>query len=123
MPPVSESYTFSYSPLSGDDGAIQGMFCVVMEEPERVIGERRLRSLRLLASRLGRAILESEVLAAIAACLQENGKYPPFTLTYFLSPGGRARLACCSGISAGHPAAPEEISADASGSWPIANRR
>src|SRR5581483_8320271 len=43
-------HTFSYSPLSGDNGQVMGMLCVVTEETERVIGERRLTLLRSLAS-------------------------------------------------------------------------
>src|SRR6476661_8414953 len=43
---VEETYhTFSYSPLAADDGRTAGMLCVVTEETERVIGERRLSSL------------------------------------------------------------------------------
>ena len=113
-------HTFSYSPLSGDDGSIQGMFCVVTEETERVIGERRLRFLRSLAAALGRAIVEGGVLAAVASCLEQNPKDLPFTLTYLLGADGRARLACSSGIPVGHPAAPEEIVVAARGGWPAA---
>ena len=44
---AEETYhTFSYSPLTDDDGRIAGMLCVVSEETERVIGERRLATLR-----------------------------------------------------------------------------
>jgi PAS domain-containing protein len=50
---AEETYhTFSYSPLSDDDGVVVGLFCVVSEETERVIGERRLSSLRELAAAL-----------------------------------------------------------------------
>ncbi len=44
---TEESYhTFSYSPLADESGTVTGMLCVVSEETERVIGERRLRCLR-----------------------------------------------------------------------------
>ena len=39
--PEETYHTFSYSPLRNDAGAISGMLCVVVEETERVIGERR----------------------------------------------------------------------------------
>ena len=48
-------HTFSYSPLSDDDGSTAGMLCVVVEETERVIGERRLATLRELAAGGSRA--------------------------------------------------------------------
>ncbi|HEX2804881.1 MAG TPA: hypothetical protein VHN80_01755, partial [Kineosporiaceae bacterium] len=42
---VEETYhTFSYSPLTDDDGTVAGMLCVVSEDTERVIGERRMRT-------------------------------------------------------------------------------
>src|SRR4051794_4560846 len=48
---TEESYhTFSYSPLRDDDGRVVGMLCVVSEEADRVIGERRMATLRDLGS-------------------------------------------------------------------------
>ena len=48
---VEETYhTFSYSPLTDDLGAIAGMLCVVSEDTERVVGERRMATLRELGS-------------------------------------------------------------------------
>lgn len=35
-------FTFSYSPVRGDDGQIAGMFCAVAETTEKVIAERKL---------------------------------------------------------------------------------
>ena len=43
-------HTFSYSPLANDDGVIAGMLCVVSEDTKRVIGERRMATLRELGS-------------------------------------------------------------------------
>lgn len=111
-------HTFSYSPLSGDDGRIMGMFCVVTEETERVIGERRLSFLRMLASALATAIVEKDVLAAIESSLIQNKKDLPFTLTYLVGEDGRARLACSSGIGRDHAAAPPEISPAENAAWP-----
>jgi hypothetical protein len=113
-------HTFSYSPLSGDDGSIMGMLCVVTEETERVIGERRLSFLRALASALGTAILEADVLAAVEASLNQNQKDLPFTLTYLMEDDVYARLACTSGIDIGHPAAQPRIAIDGRESlWPV----
>jgi PAS domain S-box-containing protein len=112
-------HTFSYSPLSGDDGRISGMFCVVTEETERVVGERRLSFLRTLASALATAIMEKDVLHAIKNSLDQNQKDLPFSLTYLIREDGRARLACSSGIENNHAAAPEEIGPDDDAVWPI----
>ena len=52
--PEETYHTFSYSPLFGDDAAVAGLFCVVVEETERVLSERRLGTIRELASSAGR---------------------------------------------------------------------
>jgi PAS domain S-box-containing protein len=112
-------HTFSYSPLSGDDGRITGMLCVVSEETERVIGERRLSFLRALSAELATAIVEKDVLAAIERSLDQNEKDLPFTLTYLIGEDGKARLACASGIGRGHAAAPEEMLPGNDEVWPV----
>src|SRR5476651_1251863 len=48
--PEETFHTFSYSPVYNDDGRVSGMLCVVVEDTERVIGERRLRLLTELAA-------------------------------------------------------------------------
>ena len=48
--PEESYHTFSYSPIYDDGNRIAGMLCVVTEVTDRVIGERRLRVLRDLAS-------------------------------------------------------------------------
>jgi len=48
--PEETYHTFSYSPLRDDDGALIGMLCVVSEDTDRVIGERRMATLRDLGS-------------------------------------------------------------------------
>ncbi len=114
-------HTFSYSPLSGDDGNVAGHLCVVTEETDRVIGERRLKTLRSLAEELNKTITEEEVVACIARCLGENEKDLPFTLLYlFTEDGKEGRLACTTGMPKSHPAAPESIELDKKNqSWPI----
>ncbi len=111
-------HTFSYSPLSGDDGRITGMLCVVTEETDRVIGERRLSFLRSFASALGQAIAETDVLAAMESSLDQNQKDLPFTITYLLGEDGALRLASTSGIQPGHPAAPKQLEVENS-PWPL----
>src|ERR1700729_1162078 len=116
-------HTFSYSPLAGDDGTVAGHLCVVTEETDRVIGERRLKTLRSLAGELSKTITEEEGVSCIARGLGEDEQDLPFTLTYFLSQNGRqARLACRTGITAGHPAAPEVIELiEENQTWPMSD--
>lgn len=114
-------HTFSYSPLSGDDGKVAGHLCVVTEETDRIIGERRLKTLRSLAAELSTTITEDDVCASITRSLSANQQDLPFTLTYlFTKQGDEAYLACTSGIAANHPAAPPKIlSTGTSQVWPI----
>src|SRR6185436_15649865 len=49
--PEEAYFSFSYSPIYADDGAIGGIFCPVIETTDKVIGARRLRTLRDLAAR------------------------------------------------------------------------
>src|SRR6476469_5671729 len=62
--PEESYHTFSYSPLSGSSGRIEGMLCVVMEDTLRVRGERQLASLSTLASALVDANTKQEVFGA-----------------------------------------------------------
>src|SRR6202041_1347720 len=114
-------HTFSYSPLAGDDGTVAGHLCVVTEETDRVMGERRLKTLRSVAGELAKTITEEEVVSCIARCLGENQKDLPFTLLYlFTEDGNDARLACQTGIAEHHEAAPELISLrEKNPPWPI----
>jgi PAS domain S-box-containing protein len=123
--PREEGYfTFSYSPIRDDDGAVSGIFCACNETTERVIGERRLRTLR----DLGR--MEAEARTAEAACevaartLDENPGDVPFALIYLLeSDADHARLIATTALEMGNAAAPRRIDlkdiSAAAPSWPL----
>ncbi|MEU1080295.1 SpoIIE family protein phosphatase [Streptomyces sp. NPDC005908] len=118
---TEETYhTFSYSPLRDDAGDIVGMLCVVSEETERVIGERRMATLRDLGSDPSVIRTEQEVLAFADRQLSRNRKDLPFTLTYLFD-GDDARLAGATGVTAGLPVAPRLLPvAGSEGPWPAA---
>ena len=49
---LEEAYfSFSYSPIHAEEGEVACIFCPVIETTDKVIGERRLRTLRDLANR------------------------------------------------------------------------
>ncbi|MFD7656818.1 SpoIIE family protein phosphatase [Actinosynnema sp. NPDC059797] len=119
--PEESYHTFSYSPLRDDSGAVVGMLCVVSEETERVIGERRMATLRDLGSDPSVVRTEQETLAFASRQLDRNPRDLPFTLTYLFTEDGSARLAGATGIPTGHPAAPATLAADDPGAvWPVA---
>jgi PAS domain S-box-containing protein len=111
-------HTFSYSPLRDDDGELVGMLCVVSEDTDRVIGERRMATLRDLGSDPSVVRTEQELLAYTAEQLGKNLKDLPFTLTYLFADDGQAFLASSTGVTPGDPAAPPIIDHD--GIWPAA---
>ncbi len=117
--PEETYHTFSYSPLPDDNGAIAGLLCVVMEETQRVIGERRVATLRDLASELGAVRSEPDVLEAVERSLARDTRDIPFNLIY-LADGdtGRLRRATDSG-GIGDSLAPEAVGPD-SLPWPAA---
>ncbi|MFF5029828.1 SpoIIE family protein phosphatase [Streptomyces collinus] len=103
-------HTFSYSPLRDDTGTVVGMLCVVSEDTDRVIGERRMATLRDLGSDPSVIRTEQEVLAFADRQLARNRKDLPFTLTYLFDED-TARLAGATGIGTGHPATPATLPA------------
>ena len=104
--PEETYHTFSYSPLIGDTGKVEGIFCAVSEETDRVINERRLASLRELASGLAAASTEAEVLKSVEHSFTSNTHDLPFTLTYLFAEDGKAHLALAAGIEPGSAYAP-----------------
>ena len=118
--PEETYHTFSYSPLSGASGEIEGMLCVVMEDTLRVRGERQLGSLSTLAGALVNANTKKEVFAAIDRGLADQ-KDIPFAMVYCFEEGGpNLCLVAQSGIEAGHPAAPREMDGESvSAPWPV----
>jgi signal transduction histidine kinase len=120
---AEETYhTFSYSPLADDDGRVVGHLCVVVEETQRVIGERRLATLRELAAGLTEMIAEDDVLGAATRVLAANDRDLPFTLVYLFDEGGTtATLVASTGLDAGHGMAAGRVSIhDAAAVWPVA---
>src|SRR6185312_4830207 len=119
--PEETYHTFSYSPLRDDRGAVGGMLCVVTEETDRVIGERRLRVLRELAAGIATTRKPDELFDAIRTSLGAHRHDMPFTLTYAFEADGRyARLVSSSGVGKGDPiAAPMIDSSDTAAPWPI----
>jgi PAS domain S-box-containing protein len=119
-------FTFSYSPIRDDHGAIGGIFCACNETTSRVIGERRLRTL----SELSR--VEAEIKTTEAACevasrtLIGNPADIPFALIYLLDEDAtqtklQARLVATAGLAGDSAAAPQRIDlgSGAAAAWPL----
>jgi signal transduction histidine kinase len=118
--PEETYHTFSYSPVPNDAGGIGGMLCVVTEDTERTIGERRLKTLRELAARTTDVAKSIEEACETAARSLVGNPYDlPFVLLYLLSGDGLcARLICQTGLNQDSPACPAEVELDQS-PWPF----
>jgi signal transduction histidine kinase len=112
---LEEAYfSFSYSPIRAEDGKVGGIFCPVIETTDKVIGERRLRTLRDLANRCKGAGSEEAVSTAAADVLASNPHDVPFAMIYRIDEGARiASLAATASIEAGTPASPPCVALDA----------
>ena len=79
--PEETYHTFSYSPLR-DGEAIRGLMCIVSEETERVIGARRLDTVRRLGECLIGAVTQDAVVQGLCDALASNTEDFPFALAY-----------------------------------------
>jgi PAS domain S-box-containing protein len=93
--PEETYHNFSYSPLYDSAGAVHGMLCVVSEETERVISERRLETLRRLGMRLVGTTDQDQVRSAVCEVFTDNRRDFPFVLMR-LPDGDRSEFLGCS---------------------------
>jgi hypothetical protein len=119
--PEETYHTFSYSPIADDEGIIRGNLCIVSEETEQVIGERRLALLRELAAQLASVNTTEDVLAATARALSTGNRDVPFFLLYrFDEECRRAQLVASSRMPAGAAALHPTLDSTADSPWPVA---
>ena len=100
-------FTFSHSPIRDESGCVVGIFQAITETTERVLNERRLRTLRDLAAKAAEAQLAEEACQIAAETLSQNTNDIPFTLLYLLDEDRKyARLAGTVGLEPDTPASP-----------------
>jgi hypothetical protein len=75
-------FTFSYSPIRDEAGNVGGMFCACQETTEKVVGERRLKTLRELAAQATTAKSDQEACEMAMKTLSDNPFDLPFALLY-----------------------------------------
>lgn len=133
-------FTFSYSPIgagvgagnnsgigAGDHVAVgscddraAGLFCAVTEDTSKVIGRRRLKTLRELATETADLGTASEALVTAATVIERNPLDIPFALLYEVSDdGAAATLAASAGISFGTRPATQINLDPAENSWAL----
>ncbi|MCD9014146.1 ATP-binding protein [Parachryseolinea silvisoli] len=78
--PEETYYTFSYTPIPGDQGGTAGMICANTDDTERIIGERQLATLTLLAKNLADCGSAAEVISNSIKTFEQNPHDFPFAL-------------------------------------------
>ena len=114
-------FTYSYSPVRDESGSVGGTLVVCAETTERVLIERRLRTLSALSAR---ASTGRDVVATFRTAfetLAENPHDVAFALVYEVDAlAGRARLIEATGLEQGGAASPALLALDGADGWPVA---
>lgn len=97
---VEECYfIFSYSPIRDESGGVGGVLVTVTETTDRVLGERRIKTLRELAEGAAEAKSIEQAYSASLQTLNKNPNDLPFSLCYILDEDTKAaRLAGFTGL-------------------------
>jgi signal transduction histidine kinase/DNA-binding response OmpR family regulator len=117
--PEEVYFTFSYSPISDESGGVGGMFCACTETTGKVLGERRLRTLRDLAAAPAEARTVAEACLQSVRVLEANVADVPFALVYLAEGDGLLRLRAHAGVVPGTPLAPLEVAASQAEVWAL----
>jgi PAS domain S-box-containing protein len=123
---IEETYfTFSYSPIRDESGGIGGILVTCTETTERVLGERRLRTLRDLGAQTGIGKTAEEAGRLAIETLAHNPADMPFALLYLLeAEGEQARLLGTARVEPDTSISPPLIdlagSDNAASGWPLA---
>lgn len=116
-------FTFSYSPVPGDDGRVGGVLNTVQETTAKVQSERQIRMLHDLAARAADAQSEEDAYRVVTEVLSSNELDLPFTLLYVLNEqADAARLVGVTGWSGYEgpaKASAVAVASDAIGTWPL----
>jgi signal transduction histidine kinase len=80
--PEETYYTFSYTPIPGDQGGTAGMICFNTDDTERIISERQLSTLTRLGKNLTDSQSPAEVIHRTIDTLVDNPYDFPFACFY-----------------------------------------
>lgn len=83
--PEETYYTFSYSPVPGDEGGTSGIICANTDDTQRILGERQLRTLKDLGKYLAAPADDADVYNRSVEILKENPADFPFACLYQLN--------------------------------------
>lgn len=120
---LEERYcTVWFSPIEVGCGNVAGILSLVDNTTERVVGERRVGTLRDLVARSSEAREIEEACRNAADVLDKNRDDLAFALLYVVDKSNkRVNLAASAGLDPGGPASPQSIDfSDREAAWPVA---
>ncbi len=113
-------WSYSYSPILGDDGEVGGVLVTVQETTKRVLTERRARLLQELAARALEAEAGHDTVAIAMSVLEAHPEDAAFALLYVQDAGGSVlRLVGATGLPAGGTSMPPALDPLSDAAWPI----
>ena len=83
--PEETHYTFSYTPVAGDDGVTEGMICANVDDTDRIISNRQLQTLTQLGKALADPKNDEEVFQRTIDTIALNPFDFPFALLFEIS--------------------------------------
>ena len=116
-------FEYTFNPIQGEGGVIEGVFNVVSETTYRVLNERRARLLREAASKTGAAKTAQEACALMVEALKSDPADIPFALLYLIdSDGKHARLCGGTELTGDNRISPAviDLTAEDTDGWSIA---
>lgn len=106
-------FDYTFNPIQGQGGVIDGILNIVSETTYRVLTDRRVRLLREVASRTGTAKTVEEVCALMLTALRSAPTDIPLALLYLVDPTGKqARFYGSTELTLDHSIAPAVIELD-----------
>ncbi|RUT01238.1 hypothetical protein DSM106972_067890 [Dulcicalothrix desertica PCC 7102] len=110
---IEETYfDISYDPVRDESGGVGGVFCIVRENTGRVLGDRRLETLRDLAIQTAQTNTAEAACEQAAVVLSQNPFDISFALLYSLDADGIARRVGVTGIEPDLQCSPSIINVD-----------
>lgn len=91
-------FTWSYSPIPDDAGRVGGVLLVTQETTQRVLAERRLRTLKEMAAETVRALSTEQACRTAMDILGRNSADISFAQLYLLDERRQARLSSSIGV-------------------------
>ncbi len=115
-------FDYTFNPIQGQGGRVDGIFNVVIETTYRVLGDRRAQLLRELAARTGSAKTVHETCMDLVAAIKSDLADIPLSLLYIIRDDGQT-ADLCGATERELPYAPKQVSLEEENGlegWPIA---